>query len=1048
MTMSPGQWERVKELYEAALRCSPEHCTAFLRQNEPDHAVRDEVRRLLARHPHLEGFLSDALFEHSPSSPSLGQRFEPGQILAQRFRVIAFVAAGGMGEVYKAEDTRLERTVALKFLSADLAQDRESLVRLHREAKAASALNHPNICTVHDFGEDEGRAFIAMEFLEGETLSARVKESKLSMDEVLKIATAVAGALSAAHCHGIIHRDLKPGNVMLTSTGPKLLDFGLARHQKPGPVDSETATCDTREHSIVGTLPYMSPEQLRAEEIDARGDIFSFGAVLYEMVAGKRAFERPSSTSTITAITQEEPEPLRELVKDVPEELERIIRRCLRKQRDHRYASMAEVEQELDKARLLFKPTAINLRGLLRQGKRPVVFVPVVLLLLAVVTGLAWWTHHSYKVRWAREQGLPQIADLIEKDKPGDAYSLALRVERYLPHDPILAKYWPKMSWLADIQTSPPGAAVFRRSYNTSSDSWEFIGRTPLKKMRSPNVDLSWKFQLPGYHTVERATFDPGPITVTLEEEGKAPPGMVHVELSPSPSQSHPVRLYGLPGFELLPPAPVKNYWIDQFEVSNEEYKRFIDQGGYQKPQYWKHEFFKDGHPLSWADAMKLFQDKTGMAGPSTWVQGEYPRGEADFPVSGVSWFEAAAYAEFAGKSLPTMYHWIGAASPWDGAALLPASNFGGVGTAARGANRGMSWSGAFDMAGNVKEWVANEAVPGKRYILGGAWNEPIYAFYDADARSPFERASNFGFRCANYVLTGPESKAAEPVIVTVRDARIEKPVSDQVFQAYKGLYSYDRTPLHSVVEYVHQADAWKVEKISFDAAYGGERVIAYLFLPNRASPPFQTVVYFPGAGAFHERSTPDLSSGYVETFDFIIKSGRAVLFPIYKGMFERWDDVIERPRNSSFFRDHVIAWSKDLARSIDYLETRPDIDRTRLAFEGYSMGAGFGALFPALENRFRALVLLSPGLFLNIRLPEADQLNFAPRVKTPALMLNGRYDFIFPTNSSQEPMYRLLGTPVEHKRRVVYETAHDVPRAEMIKESLNWLDHYLGPVQ
>lgn len=190
--------------------------------------------------------------------------------------------------------------------------------------------------------------------------------------------------------------------------------------------------------------------------------------------------------------------------------------------------------------------------------------------------------------------------------------------------------------------------------------------------------------------------------------------------------------------------------------------------------------------------------------------------------MTGVSWFEAAAYAEFVGKQLPTIYHWTAAASPPDGPSIVPASNFGEVGPAPVGTYRGMSWSGAFDMAGNVKEWISNEASSGKRYILGGAWNEPTYMFYNADARSPFERSANFGFRCAKYVLTGGKVKAADPVTAQVRDYSSEKPVSDQLFQVYKNLYSYDKTPLHAVVETLQETDHWKEEKITFDAAYGG----------------------------------------------------------------------------------------------------------------------------------------------------------------------------------------------------------------------------------
>jgi eukaryotic-like serine/threonine-protein kinase len=222
------------------------------------------------------------------------------------------------------------------------------------------------------------------------------------------------------------------------------------------------------------------------------------------------------------------------------------------------------------------------------------------------------------------------------------------------------------------------------------------------------------------------------------------------------------------------------------------------------------------------------------------------------------------------------------------------------------------------------------------------------------------------------------------------------------------------------------------------------------LFLPQRVSAPFQVVVHFPGAGAVHMRCSAKGLSSYLSDFDFIIKSGRAVLFPVYKGTFERGGGPkpIYWPNTSSTYRDNVIFWSKDLGRSIDYLETRSDIKINKLAYEGYSWGAAMGAILPAVETRFKALILVAPGFYLQDRLPEVDQVNFAPRVKTPVLMLNGRFDFIWPPSISQEPMFRLLGTPIKDKRRAVYDSGHDIPRTEMIKESLNWLDRYLGPVK
>lgn len=1053
MGITPKQWERVKQLFHLTLECSSPQRTAFLQQNEQDEVVRSEVHRLVRLQDRLDSFLSTPPFvDPQQTSTNAPERLAPGEVLCGRFRILNFIAAGGMGEVYKAEDLLLDRIVALKFLPKELTEDQDSLERFLHEAKAASALNHPNICRVYDFGNDAGRAFIAMEYLEGETLSARIEKGPLSTIEALKIAIAVASALGTAHRKGIVHRDLKPGNIMLTESGALLLDFGLAKYERKvvAPEDG-TRTLLTTNAQVVGTLPYMSPEQLHGQEVDARGDIFSFGAVLYEMLTGKRAFQRKSNSETLVAVEREEPIPLQELVSDLPIGLYQIIRRCLRKHPDERYSRMQEIEQELgDCYELAAEPVSgINLRVLVLQCRRPRVAIPALIMLLALASLVVWSIHYRSRVRWARNQALPEIARLIEHERIADAYALALQAERYIPHDPTLAKIWPDISWSESIITEPPGVSVLRRNYNSVEGGWEFVGRSPIRGRRFPLTDSVWRFELKGFAPIERATFPSDSINVTMDQDGQAPAGMVHVELGASPSETRPVRLYGLPSFEASPAVPLSNFWIDKFEVTNAEFKRFVDAGGYERQEFWKYEFLKNGRSLSWTEAMKLFHDKTGRPGPASWIQGEYPPGQAEFPVGGVSWFEAAAYAEFAGKSIPTVYHWIAAASPSDGSSIIPLSNFNGVSPAPVGSYRGMSWSGALDMAGNLKEWVLNEESPGKRYILGGAWNDPIYMFYNADARSPFDRFENFGFRCAKYFLDRESSGAADPIVNQARNYALERPVSDKLFQVYKSFYSYDKTPLNAVVETSLQTDDWKEEKITFAAAYGNERITAYLYIPRKAKPPFQTVVYFPGGGAIRTRSSANLSPGYLDDFDFVIKSGRAVMFPEYKATFERVDGITNVwPNTTISYRDHVIAWSKDLGRSVDYLVSRPDIDGNKLAYEGYSWGAAMGSLLPAIEDRFKAIILIAPGFYLQHRLPEVDQLNFAPRVKAPLLMLNGRFDSIFPTASSQEPMYRLLGTPTKDKRRVVYGTGHDIPRTEIIKESLNWLDRYLGPVK
>jgi dienelactone hydrolase len=345
-------------------------------------------------------------------------------------------------------------------------------------------------------------------------------------------------------------------------------------------------------------------------------------------------------------------------------------------------------------------------------------------------------------------------------------------------------------------------------------------------------------------------------------------------------------------------------------------------------------------------------------------------------------------------------------------------------------------------MAGNVKEWCWNEGTKAKRFILGGGFGEPIYMFIDQDAQSPWDRRPNYGFRCVKLAAPPPPAAAARAE-TAVRDFSKEKPVSDEVFRAFKGLFAYDKGNLDARVEETETSEDGAEEKVTFNAAYGGERVIAYLYLPKNAAPPFQTVVFFPGSGAI--TSDKYVLSPYA---GFILKSGRALLAPVFKGTFERRDDLKnDIPDQTAFWRDHMIAWSKDLGRSLDYIETRKEIDRTKLAYMGFSWGGAVAPNLLAVESRFQVAVLLSGGLVFQRSLPEADTINFITRVKIPILMLNGRYDHFYPVESSQVPLFRLLGTPEKDKKHIIYETGHAPPRKEFIRESLDWLDKYLGPV-
>jgi formylglycine-generating enzyme required for sulfatase activity/cephalosporin-C deacetylase-like acetyl esterase len=558
-----------------------------------------------------------------------------------------------------------------------------------------------------------------------------------------------------------------------------------------------------------------------------------------------------------------------------------------------------------------------------------------------------------------------------------------------------------------------------------------------MDKVRIPIAVHRWKLEKEGFATV----LSGGSIPLQMHEEGKLPPDMVYVPEGMVSPYLVSARLERL---------SLSAFFMDRHEVTNGEFKAFVDGGGYQNPELWTQDFVRDGQNVSWQDAMAWFRDKTGRPGPSTWELGTFPEGRERFPVGGVSWYEAVAYAEFAGKALPTLYHWLRVSNPDLASFIVPFSNFNGKGPARVGSYEGISPYGCYDVAGNLGEWCWN-AVENENYIMGGSFQNPGYMFSLPHTRSAWDRSETNGFRCMK--AASPEGFSAETlrsIPLETRNYDEETPASDEAFEIYRRFYSYDKTDLAVKVESREDSEYWTKEKIAYDAAYGNERMAAYLFLPKNSKPPYQTVVYFPGADAFSQRSSEKL----VGTKNlFLVRSGRALLYPIYKSTYERGDSLDPQKRRPSAtdWRDHVLFWVKDVSRSIDYLETRSDIDIEKLAFFGQSWGGDLGPIILALEKRLKAGILTGSG-FLPIEIirdvPEADQINFAPRVTVPVLMLNGRYDTQKPVMSAQIPMFRLLGTPNEHKRHILYETGHFNPMNEQIRDSLNWLDRYLGPVQ
>jgi eukaryotic-like serine/threonine-protein kinase len=960
--------------------------------------------------------------------------------LADRYRLERKLGSGGMATVYLAEDLRHGRQVAIKVLEPGLAAALGT-ERFLREIEIAAKLAHPHILPLHDSGEADGFLYYVMPYVDGESLRQRLARDKQPpLPEATRILREVVDALAYAHANGVVHRDIKPDNVMLSGRHALVADFGIAKALSEVNAPQQLTSFGV----AIGTPQYMAPEQAAGDaDIDFRADIYSVGIVAYEMLAGRPPFSGTSLQQLLRAQIEQIPHPLGEVRPELSPGLASAVMRCLAKSRTERWQSATELLAELEAVTTpVSGSTAVNLQPPPTAGRRRSWLIAggglvAVLALIGWGTGLFGGRKDE---KWVRTEVVPELHRLVDGDKPLAAHLLAMQADAARPGDPVLADAWHSFASRVTINSEPPGARVLIRNYEGTDETWHVLGKTPLKNVWFPKDGFyRLRLELDGYRAYDAAAaywwlLESGDFP--LDRVGAIPDGLVHV---PGVMPSGPAE---------EPQPKTAGYLLDRYEVTNQRYKAFLDAGGYGRPEFWKQPFQDGGRTLSFQEAMARFTDRTGRPGPSTWELSDFPKGQADYPVSGVSWYEAAAYAAFEGRDLPSVKHWSRAGGAWGARWIVPASNFSDKGPAPVGQYPAIARFGAFDMAGNVREWCFNEEIGsgGMRFILGGGWNDAPYAYVDRYAQSAWDRSATNGFRLVTYSDTAEAlQRANAPIAHPSRDFFKEKPVSDAEFKVFLRQYAYDRKPLSARVEETTTTEDWTRQRVTFDAAYGNERMVAYVFLPKRGTAPFEPIVLFPGSGALFERSI-DQESYY---WDFLVRAGRVLVYPVYRGTFERGTELKDDEPNASVaYRDYVIQWARDLGRTIDYLETRKDLDVTKLGYFGVSWGGMLGGLMPAVEPRLKAAVLLVAGLSQNPVLPEADPFNFLPHISIPVLMLNGRLDHFFPVETSQRPMFQLLGTAPDRKKQLTYDAGHLVPRSQVLKETLDWFDRYLGPVQ
>lgn len=636
---------------------------------------------------------------------------------------------------------------------------------------------------------------------------------------------------------------------------------------------------------------------------------------------------------------------------------------------------------------------------------------------------------------------LPEITNAFDK---GDILFVFKKTKSLLenyPDNEILKNFFVKSSWIISVDSDLKDTEVYVK-FPKDTD-WNYVGLTPIDSLRVPGlgdnlIDFTLKLKKGDIEYITEGE-QYGYFDISFIKD--VPPGFAYKKTKENIFMNMPGVFLGTDNF-------IPSFGVSKTEVTNLQYKQFIEEGGYDKPQYWDFPVYFEGEEFTYEKAVKLFTDKFGKFGPANWIYGEFQEGEENFPVQGISWFEARAYAKYKGLSLPNIFQWLDAANLSSYKFKLP--NLSGSNFNSKNPRDVNEYNYEIDLlpniAGNVREWTNTSHGNNRKVILGGSYASDEYTFNSFYSISPFDRSAQNGIRLVKNLSKINQFNDNFVAKHFERDFNEEEDVSDEVFDVYKSQFDYPNKPLEVVEKIIEPSNTkYRIEKFEMPTPYKSEeKLYGYIISSKKFNNKTKPIIEFPSAWSIFSDELK-INEEMIKDKKYLLDEGYSIIIPVYHNTWEREKPLKDWwPQETEEYKDAIIKIGKDFKRVIDYLETKESIEFDKLSYMGYSWGSVTSNILLAIDNRISSASIFVGGLMLQKSRKEIESHLYVRRIKIPILHIVGKLDGIFEYEDSFLPWNNLLGTPEKYKSIIVLDdVGHGLPKEVIIENHLNFLKKY-----